>query len=224
MTTLPDELDLRRFEDVIRGYEAKPESPGQVLLYGSSFFANWGYGDAKRQWLCATGGLLSAVNHGFGGATADELLYYYGRMVLPYAPSAVVLRAGINDVFRGYSPEDAWLLTERLVRWIRADFPQIPVVILQIFDFASAGERHGKMLRYNALTAEYAAAHELVTSLDISPFFHEDPSQCGTLEGFRDVFQEDGLHLRPPFYEDMAAYLAPAVAKILGVRLPAERN
>ena len=216
METPLDALDLTRFEDVIRGYEARPEAPGQVLLYGSSFLFHWGYETAKRQWSEATDGALSVVNHGFGGATVDELLYYYPRMARPFAPSASVLRPGLNDLRRGFTPEEAWFLTQRLVTWLRTDFPAAPAVILQIFDTPCADEAMMERYRaYNLKAAEYAAGHPGVYALDLSPFFHEDPSQCGTLEGFRDVFIEDGLHLKQPLYADMAAYLAPKVAEIL---------
>ncbi len=216
METPLDELDLARFEDVICSYEARKEAPGQVLLYGSSFLFNWGYDTAKRQWAEATGAVFSVVNHGFGGATVDELLYYYPRMVRPYAPSAAVLRPGLNDLRRNYTPGEAWFLTQRLVTWFRTDFPSAPVVILQIFDTPCADESMMELSRqYNLLAAEYAAGHPGVYALDLSPFFHEHPDQCGTREGFRDVFVEDGLHLKQPLYADMAAYLAPKVAEIL---------
>ena len=68
-------VQLDRFESTIQGYEQHPIETGKVLLYGSSFFRNWGFERAAKQW--AQYGGLEVVNHGFGGATVDELLYYY---------------------------------------------------------------------------------------------------------------------------------------------------
>ena len=72
-------IPVHRFEDQIRAYEKLPVETGKVLLYGSSFFAFWGYDRAKQQCRDATKGALPVVNHGFGGATVEELLYYYHR-------------------------------------------------------------------------------------------------------------------------------------------------
>ena len=111
-----------------------PAEPGKVLLYGSSFFTNWGYDRSRDQLAAASGGALQVVNHGFGGATVDELLYYYDRMVRPCAPAAAVLRPGLNDLARGLSAEETWFQTQRLLAWLKTDDPAIPVVVLSIFD------------------------------------------------------------------------------------------
>ena len=47
-------------------------------------------------------GSQAIVNHGFGTSSADDLLYYYDRMVRPYAPRALVLATMGNDVGFGY--------------------------------------------------------------------------------------------------------------------------
>ena len=36
-------------------------------------------------------GSQAIINHGFGTSSADDLLYYYDRMVRPYKPRALVL-------------------------------------------------------------------------------------------------------------------------------------
>ena len=71
-------VDLHRFASEIEIIENQTLSSGKVMLYGSSFFAKW---------RCASVQLsaqkLQIINHGFGGATIDELLYYYPRLVKP---------------------------------------------------------------------------------------------------------------------------------------------
>ena len=70
-----------RFEHQIRALEARCAEKGGVLLYGSSFFANWGYDRAREQLAAASGGKLRISNHGFGGAFVDEVLRLYDRLV-----------------------------------------------------------------------------------------------------------------------------------------------
>lgn len=207
---------LDRFEHEIREYEQYPVETGRVLLYGSSFFHNWGFERAAAQWSEATNGALQIVNHGFGGATVDDLLFYYHRMVRIYAPSAVVLRLGYNDLSRGLMPAEAWFLSERLIAWLRTDFPEIPIVLLDVFDSKNCTEERLRInAAFNGLMHEFAAQQDGICTLDLSPFFHETADDCGTTRNFRDVFIEDGLHLTESGYAEMADYLAPRVAALL---------
>jgi len=202
-------LDMTRYLETIEAYEQLPVETGKVLMYGSSFFRNWGYDRAKEQWKRYAG--LDVVNHGFGGATVDELLYYYDRMVRPCQPAAAVLRPGHNDLTRGLTPEQAWFLTERLIAWLRTDWPELPIVILQVFDTKKFQnpQRRALNAEYNRLMREFAAANDGVSTVDLDPFFHDENGDL------RDIFVEDGLHLTDSGYEEMAAWLTPKVAAIL---------
>ena len=202
-------LDMTQYAETIEAYEDYPVETGKVLLYGSSFFRNWGYDRAKAQWKQHGG--LDVVNHGFGGATVDELLYYYDRMVRPCKPSAAVLRPGHNDLTRGLTPEQAWFLTERLIAWLRTDVPGMPIVILQVFDTKKYhnAERQALNAEYNRLMREFAAANTGIYTLDLDPFFQNEAGEL------RDIFVEDGLHLTDAGYEEVAAWLSPKVAALL---------
>lgn len=202
-------IDMTQYAGTIETYESYPVETGKILLYGSSFFRNWGYDRAKEQWKRYAG--LDVVNHGFGGATVDELLYYYDRMVRPYKPSAAVLRPGHNDLTRGLSPEEAWFLTERLIAWLRTDCPDLPVVLLEVFDTKKYHnpERCALNDAYNHLMRKFAAEQEGVFTVDLDPFFHDEQGEL------RDIFIEDGLHLTDSGYEEMASWLTPQIKDLL---------
>lgn len=205
-----------RFADVIQEMEAYPVETGKVLLYGSSFFTVWGMERAKQQWAEATDQAVRVVNHGFGGARVDELLHYYDRMVLPYKPSAIVFRTGINDVFHGISAEETMLETEKLFAAVKKDFPSIPLISIKVFDTVMAPPpAMDEMRKYNDLLENYAKAHENIYTIDLNPFVYMDEADIGTCRNFKDVFQPDGLHFTDAGYVKLAAYLAPIVRKIL---------
>jgi len=198
-------INIRRYEGTVNAYLAQPVVKDGILLYGSSFFTNWK--NAAAQVFAASEGEMTVVNHGFGGATADELLYYYHKLVLPYEPHAMVTRMGPNDIFCGFTVEQAWQSAMRLCEFARADFPGIRIVLFSAFEHPSAkGWKGEKYAEFNALQREYAEMTENVDFVDISEFFYESPENVGTYEGFRDIFVEDGLHLKPEQYEDVAAY------------------
>ena len=209
-------VDLHRYDATVNGYLPLPVRKGKVLLYGSSFFRVWGYDRSREQLLEATDGKLETVNHGFGGATIDELLYHYPRLVAPYAPRAMVIRAGYNELNRGQSPEAAVLLLERLLQWAIADFPTIQIMVFPVFDTRRASnELQEKINTYNALLRERIAPMAQVSLLDLNPFFYDDPADIGTRQNFRDVFIEDGLHLQDKAYPEMAAFLGPQILEQL---------
>ena len=204
-------VDLHRFASEIEIIENQTLSSRKVMLYGSSFFAKW---------RCASEQLsaqkLEIINHGFGGATIDELLYYYPRLVTPYAPSAIVIRSGYNDIGRGLSPEQAMFLLKRLVGWIKVDFPNAPILLMKIFDIKRGDDaRFAANQQFNALLEEYAKTLENAAILDINGFFYEKEADMGDRSKLRDVFVEDGLHLTDRAYEEMAPYFAQRVLALL---------
>ena len=213
-------MPLQTHEEYIKKVEATASNEGNVLLYGSSFFRRWGVDRAREHWSKATGGALQVVNRGFGGATVDELLYYYHRMVRPCNPQAMVLRTGVNDIFHGLTAEQCWFQTERLIEWARADYPGIGFVALKSFDcpaICAVTEHAGQLQRYNEIMDAYAQENDFFTTLDINEFFYKTPADAGTGKNFKDFFLEDGLHLTEEGYWEAARYLAPQVQSALGL-------
>ncbi len=201
-----------KYEADVAAYEAEPLRKSAVMLYGSSFFANWK--DASAQLREASGGALDVINRGFGGSTARDLLMYYPRLVRPAVPRRIIFRSGINDINGGESPEESMRLLTRVIDWARDDGfcagADPGFVILGIFEHPSAApDKRPLFARYDALAREYAEEHSDTRFLSVSTFFYEDESSVGTYEGFRDVFVPDGLHLTAEGYARFARYFAP---------------
>ncbi|MBQ2706808.1 MAG: hypothetical protein IJF67_00985 [Clostridia bacterium] len=209
----PYPVNLHAHDALVAKYESQPIVKGGILLYGSSFFTNWQ--NAADEVAEASAGKYTVVNHGFGGATVDELLYFYPRLVKPYDPSVIVTRVGPNDLYRGFTPEEAWMMAWRLYEFLRADFPEARIVIFCCFEHPSAkGAKAEKYIAFDAHQKEYAEATENVDFVNISDFFYEDPAFVGSYEGFRDIFREDGLHLRPEIYRQFADYFVKTMEKL----------
>ena len=210
-------VNLSRFDDFNAEAEKAPVYEGGVLLYGSSFFTNWGRERAHDQLWAESGGKLNVTNRGFGGATADELLYFYPRLVRPVKPKMVVWRGGPNEFGHGQSPEEAWMMAMRNFSWMKKDFPGVKIVILCVFEHLSCTdpERQRKYHAYDILAQKYAADNENVYFLDINPFFYEKPEYEGTFTHFRDVFVADGLHMTDKGYEEFTKFITPKLVEIL---------
>lgn len=197
-------------------YLTYPITTGKVMLYGSSFFTRWEYDRAKQQLSDATDGKLDVLNHGFGGATIDELLYHYPRLVAPYKPDVVVIRSGYNDIYQKLTAEEAFFLLRRLIVWLKTDNPNIRIFLLNVFDTKSMREAYIPVFaRYNQLMANFAAETENVEIFDINEFFYNNSEDIGDRCKLRDVFVEDGLHLTDEAYAEMAKFFGPRLLAAL---------
>ncbi len=203
-------IDLTRKFPELDEYLSKPVTTGDVLLYGSSFFTVWGFDRVKAQLG------KNVLNHGFGGSTGEDQLYHYHQLVKPYAPKSIVLRGGLNDLFNGYTPEQAAEASIRVLEWAKADFPDLKAIALAIFDFKSECDRGvvEKVAEYNRILKQHCDELDFVDFLDISEIFYKSPADVGTFQNFRDIFVPDGLHLTDAGYEIVAPYFLEKIQKL----------
>lgn len=206
-------VKLHRNDERVNYLMSLPVEKGGIVLYGSSFFTNWT--NAKEEMAEASNGRYVVMNRGFGGATVDDLLYHYSRLVTPCEPKVMAFRMGPNDFGHGFSAREAWDMAWRLAEFAKADYPDIKLVFLCAFDFKSLKpERYYLYEEFNALQKEYAEQTENAYYMDINEFFHESPEDAGTLQNFRDIFVEDGLHLKKEIYKEFAAYFTRRLDKL----------
>ena len=147
-------------------------------------------------------GSQAIVNHGFGTSSADDLLYYYDRMVRPYKPRALVLATVSNDIAYGYSARDVMEVQARIINWAQADFPGIRVYCFSgVPTLKTKGEKNvftRVRNEYNQYLEDFCARTEncIYVPLAEQPFFFENPEDIGDYDKVReDIFYEDRVHL-----------------------------
>lgn len=200
-----------RYREEVDALCACPHEPGKVLLYGSSFFTVWGHDRAAQQMDGAV------INNGFGGSTAEDLLYYYQLLVKPFAPKSMILRTGVNDIGCGYTAKQSAHSAFRVAEWAKLDFEGIRIGLLPSFDCPWLKERPKEQQKehreFNERLEAYAAANENVEFLDIRPFFYQEGHKAGSMKGFKKIFTPDGLHLIDCGYEQFAPYFRAMLAE-----------
>ena len=206
-------LRVKRFEDRVLAYESVPVETGKILFYGHSLFTRCSFitqagKDNPRlvDEVRMKDGSQACINHGFGTSSADDLLYYYSRLVRPYKPRVLVLATGGNDIGYGYSAKEIMEIEARVIDWAQADFPDIKIYCLGPSPSAKyKGEKnHATRLRdeYDEILEDYCARKENVTyvSLAKQPFYYESPEYVGDRDRVReDIFVPDG-HMNPLGY------------------------
>lgn len=207
-------LKVKRFEDRILEYEAEPVVKGKILFYGHSLFTRCssitkvGKDNPKLvDEVRMKDGSQACINHGFGTSSADDLLYYYHRMVRPYEPRVLVLATGANDVGFGYSAKEIMEIEARIIDWAQADFPGIKIYCFNMIPTVKNKGQENVATRvrdeYNEILEDYCKRKENVTyvSLIDQPFFFENPEDVGDYDKIReDIFVDDLVHMNPKGY------------------------
>lgn len=218
-------LEVKRFENRIEAYESVPVQTGKILFYGHSLFTRCSFitklgkdNPRLEDEVRMKDGSQAIVNHGFGTSSADDLLYYYDRMVRPYKPRALVLVTAVNDFGFGYSPKEVMEIEARIIDWAQADFPDI-----KIYCFSGTptikhkGEKNIFTIyrdEYDQLLKDFCNQRDncRFVSLVEQPFYFENSEDIGDHDKVReDIFVEDQIHLNPKGY----AYFMDFVRELL---------
>ena len=190
-----------RWESAIQGFEAldraHPVPPGGLLFTGSSSIGYW-------DGLEATYADLGGFRRGFGGSTFPELLYYTERIVLKYAPRAIVIYSGENDLGGGDAPEAIRDNLRRVVEKIRAALPAVRLYLISIKPSPCRAELFDRLWQANALLKALADGTPGMTYVDVA-------SAMLTPAGAprRELFRDDLLHMNAAGYALWNAILRP---------------
>jgi lysophospholipase L1-like esterase len=196
----PWEWSIRRFEELDR---LAPPAPGGVVFVGSSSFTLW---SSLERDLAP----LPAINRGFGGALIDDVAQYVERIVLRYAPSAIVLFAGTNDIAgsRPASPEYVAERFDAFVSRVRARLPEAPIFYIGITPSRARWRLWPVAERANRIIQARVASDPTLRFIDLS-------SRLLGLDGLprKALYRFDRLHPSKRGYAIWAEEIRTALAR-----------
>jgi lysophospholipase L1-like esterase len=170
-----------------------------------------GRGDRTSQyayWLMQTHPAWEVLNRGVNGERSDQIAARFARDVIDASPAAVVIIAGVNDVYQGRSAEH---VTGQLrTMYDRAAHAGIRVVAGTIVPYDTAtAEQNARMHRINAWIREQVQGDP--------PLAFVDTRAAVAAPGNPDRLAEspDGLHPSPHGYRQMAAAVGPVLERVL---------
>lgn len=187
-------LNVKNYETSVQRYEECPVETGKILFFGHSYFTRCSINyteqhPEKSQLLLEEeirmkDGSKAIVNHGLGGSSADDLLYYYDRMVRPYAPRALFLVSANNDINKGYSASEIMNILATLIDWFQADFPGAPVYCFSTIPNLGYKNTSGMVVRavaeYNRLLEEYCKKNDCTYISKVHlPFLYKHEEDIG---------------------------------------------
>ncbi len=187
-------------EKQVRIYEQEECEKGQIVFYGPSNFTRW----AKEPWgntplreaLPGKSGKPCCINRGFGSSCAEQQLYYYSRMVRPLEPKVLVYSPGLgNGTSFGYSPLELWELSQRVLAYAKADFPDLRIYLLGLNARSLAATDANK--EYNGWLRGYCEMNPDCTYVNVAG--------CEAIND-PDVYIEDKVHFNNEGYRRYAEF------------------
>jgi len=181
------------------GWKSRVEAPPSGSGDETSQYAHW-LMKAHPEW--------DVLNHGVDGERSDQIRGRFERDVVDRAPRAVVIVAGVNDVYQG---REAQHVIEQLVAmYERATRVSIRVVAGTILPYNTAtSEQNARMREINEWIRRFAT--------DTKNVDFADTRAAVAASGDPDRLFEspDGLHPSPAGYRRMAEAIQPALARVI---------
>jgi lysophospholipase L1-like esterase len=140
---IPHNFD--QWEKEISAYEASdrtnPPPKGGIVFIGSSTIRLW-------KTLALDFPDHKVINRGFGGSEIADSTHFAERIIFPYEPKQVFLRAGGNDIHNGRLPDEVAADFAEFVRVVHAKLPKAEIVYIPV---SPAPSRWGENDKYRAL-------------------------------------------------------------------------
>lgn len=201
----PASNDFARWEKAVAAFEAadKAHSPpqGAVLFVGASSIVRW-------KSLAADFPATTVLNRGFGGNQIKDCTYYAERTIFPYAPSAIFLRAGGNDLNAGWPVADVFADFKAFVAKVRGQLPDVPIFFIGLSPSVKRIEQVATGNRLNDLVAAYCPTQRGLTYIDTRALTLDAQGQVRP-----ELFVADLLHFNDEGYKLFAAAVRPFVPK-----------
>ena len=192
------EKDMAAFEQMDRT-NAPPQ--GAVLFIGSSTIRLWSTlaQDFPNQ---------RVINRGFGGSEIVDSTHFAERIIFPYAPKTIFLRAGGNDIAAGKAPEQVFKDFQAFVTKVHSKLPETDIIYMSINATPARWALAEKEKALNALIAQAAPSMPRVKYLDASSVSLGPDGKPRP-----ELFRSDRLHFNAAGYKLLAERVRPYVGK-----------
>jgi len=197
--------DFEKWEKEIAAYEqadyTSPTPKGGLLFIGSSTVRLW-------KTLAQDFPQHRVINRGFGGSQIVDSTHFAERIIFPYAPRMILLRAGGNDIHAGKSPELVFSDFRAFVAKVHEKLPDTQIAYIALspsiarWDEKEKGEALNRMIREYTREIpglKYIAAESISLGSDGKPR--------------PELFVADKLHFSPEGYKLLAESVRPHLPK-----------
>lgn len=201
----PAAHDFARWEKDIAAFEAadkiSPPPTSALLFVGSSTIVRW-------KTLQQDFPNHAIINRGFGGNQIADSTHFADRMIFPYRPRTIFLRAGGNDIHSGKSPEQVLADFKAFVAKIHAKLPETAIVFISLSPSIARWEERAASKKLNTLVGDYVNRTPRLKYIETYDMTLDASGQPRP-----ELFVEDKLHFSPEGYKLFIERVRPYVRK-----------
>jgi lysophospholipase L1-like esterase len=198
--------DFARWEKDIAAFEksdaANPPPKHAVLFIGSSSIVRW-------KTLAEDFKGTVVLNRAFGGNEIVDSTHFAERMIFPYEPKMIFMRAGGNDIHAGLTPEEVFAEFKDFVAKMRERLPEVPIAYMALSPSIARWDEREKGDQMNALIAAYIKTEKNLIFVDDSKISLDANGQPRP-----ELFVADHLHFSEAGNQLMAEAVRPFLPKI----------
>ena len=195
--------DFARWEKDVAAFEAgdraSPPPKNGLLFIGSSTIVRW-----KTLETDFPGQPI--VNRGFGGNQIVDSTHFADRMIFPYQPRKIFLRAGGNDIHSGKSAEQVFEEFKQFVATVHARLPNTEIVFISLSPSIARWSERDASKKLNSLIADYVKRTPRLLFIDTY-----DMTLGADGQPRPELFVEDKLHFSPEGYRLLVERVRPHV-------------
>lgn len=197
--------NFAKWEREIAAFEAhdrtNPPPTNALLFIGSSTIRFWTN-------LPADFPEYPIINRGFGGSEIADSTHFADRIVFPYAPRAIFLRAGGNDIHAGKSPDAVFADFKDFTTTVHAKLPDVKIFFISCTYTPARWKNRELEKMMNHLIEAYIRQTPHLTYIESGPI------AIGT-NGLprEELFRKDRLHFNAAGYQLLAETVRPYLPK-----------
>jgi len=194
-----------KWEKEISAYEASDKTnrppKGALLFIGSSTVRLW-------KTLPQDFPKLKIINRGFGGSQIVDSTHFAERVIFPYKPSKIFLRAGGNDLWAGKSAEEVFGDFKDFVAKVHGKLPRTQIVFISLSPSIARWKQADKEKAVNTMVQDFVKKNRGLNYIETYPLPLGVDGQPRP-----EVFVADKLHFNAQGYKLLAEAVRPFVQK-----------
>jgi len=178
-----------------------PPPRGGLLFIGSSTIRLW-------KTLAQDFPDHRVINRGFGGSQIVDATHFAERVIFPYAPRMIFLRAGGNDLWAGKTPERVFDEFREFVKKIHAKLPETDIVFISLSPSIARWKQAEQEKALNRMVEDYVRGKAHLKYLETYPMVLGADGQPRP-----ELFVADQLHFNAEGYRLLAERVRPCLAR-----------
>ena len=180
-----------------------PPPKNALLFVGSSTIVRW---KTLQQDYPAS----PIINRGFGGNQIADSTHFADRMIFPYQPRMIFLRAGGNDIHSGKTPEQVFADFKAFVATVHAKLPKTEIVYISLSPSIARWDERDAGKKLNTLIADFVNRTPRLQYIETADLVLD-----ATGAPRPELFVEDKLHFSPEGYKLLIERVRPYSAQVM---------